>query len=200
MNRIVVLLFALLIGSGAQAAGGGNMFGFNFGFGVPFLSQAGLNFVSSSKMFSAEAGYGNFNITIGDVGVDLTKMELSLRYHPFAGSFYLGLGFGQESFTAKGMNTISSQSVTVQSKITATTMSPQLGWMWGMDDGGFWAGMDVQMLSPSGAKTDTTTNASAGIQSTAEYQQLIKDTNAEGDKFGSTSYSALTFLRIGYLF
>lgn len=195
MKSIVVVLFALLLSPLANAS-----IGFNAGAGLPYLSQFGLNYVSASKMFSAEAGYGNFNISISDVGVDLTKMQLSLRYHPWMGSFYVGVGVGQETFTSKGSDTISGQTVNAEIKVTATTVAPQLGWMWGMADGGLWAGIDFEMVSPSGASSTTTTNADASVQATASYQQLINDTNDQAKKYGEASYTALTFLRVGYLF
>lgn len=198
-RSLFTCLFLSLIGSQVWAAGG-NMFGFNLGFGLPYVQQAGLNYVHSSNRFSMELGYNNFSLDVGSVGVGLTKPELSLRWHPFAGSFYLGLGLGQMTMYAKSTQLISTEIVESKIEVSATTMTGQLGWMWGMSDGGFFGGMEFGFQSPSSPTSTATTSASASVTGTAEYQQMISDIDEQAKKYGETGFATMTLLRIGYLF
>lgn len=199
--RILTPLFTLTLLFGWNVfAKGGHSFGFNVGTGLPYLSQAGLNYAHSSGMFSAEIGYGAFNLSVDDVGVSLTKTELSLRWHPFAGAFYLGAGIGQQTLSSKATDTISGQSIEAKLDVTSSVLTPQMGWQWGVADRGFWVGLDFGMQSPSGAKSTLTTNADSTIQATAEYQKMKTDTEDQGQKFGEASLPVFSFLRLGYLF
>ena len=174
----------------SHAASGRGSFGINVGAGIPFLSQAGINYFFSDR-FSLNLGYNNLSLTADTTSVSLTMPELLLNWHPFSGSFYLGVGAGQETLTAKGTDTTLGE--TAEIKIEAMTTLGRLGWMWGAGDGGFWFGIDMTMVSPSGAKTTITST----LPTT---NQTYIDAVEQGDKFGSTSYTNLTFFRLGYLF
>lgn len=175
-------------------------FGLNLGVGVPYLTQVGLNYLHSSNMFSVELGYSALNATLSDVTVGLNKTELSVRWHPFMGAFYLGVGFGQSTMSGKSKDTINGQSVEAKVEIKSSTMTPQIGWMWGVADGGFFFGMDIGIQNPSGVKSTFTTNADLAAQATADYKKLEEDTRDQADKLGETAIPLVTLLRFGYLF
>lgn len=175
-------------------------YGLNVGVGVPYLTQVGLNYLHSSNMFSAEIAYDALNMTIDDVSVGLNKTELSARWHPFMGAFYLGIGLGKQAMTGKAKDTINGQSVEVKVDITSSTLTPQVGWMWGIADGGFFFGVDFGFQSPSGVKSTFTTNADVAAKATAEYKELEKDALDKADKLGKTGIPTFTLLRFGYLF
>lgn len=194
------LAVALLLGTSTMAQAKGHLFGFNASLGLPIPSGFGLNYVHSSGRFSAEAAHGSLGISVADVKVALTKTELVLRWHPFAGSFFVGAGIGQMALSSEASQTIGTESVTAKVALTANTLTPTLGWMWGIGDGGFFAGLDVGMQTPSGSKGELTSNADASVQSTAEYQQLVADVDEQGEKFGEMSLPVMTLFRLGYLF
>lgn len=182
---------------------GGSMYGANFGMGIPYLSQVGLNYIHPSKYFSSELSYNRFNMSVEDgstLTVDLTKIEFALRWHPFAGSFYVGVGVGNQTLVVKATEFILANTVESKAEVKSNLITPQFGWLWGMSDGGLFGGIDFSLHSPSSPKTTFTTNADSTEQATQAYQDLERDVNEEGDKFGETSYISFTFLRIGYLF
>jgi hypothetical protein len=178
----------------------GHLFGFNVGIGFPYLTMAGLNYVHSSGLFSVELGYNKLNLTSNDVSIGMTKTEASVRWHPFFGSFYVGLGLGNQSLSGTSKETISGQSVEAKIEITSKTMTPQIGWMWGAGDGGFFGGIDFGFQSPSGATSTLTTNADAAVKATADYQKLEADVRDQGKKLGEIGIPTMTLVRLGYLF
>lgn len=190
MNRkaLVIFVSTLLFASIGSAKGGG--FGFNFGIGLPFLSQAGLNYVMSDKL-SFGLSYNQLKLDSGLASVSLTLPEASINWHPFSGSFFLGLGYGSQSFLAKATETTTGESVEI--KVDSTAAIGKLGWMWGASDGGLWFGIDMSVISPSGAKTTITTIV-------PETDKAYIDAKEQSTKFGNSSYSNLTFFRLGYLF
>lgn len=177
-----------------------HLFGFNVGVGFPYLAMVGINYVHSSGFISAELGLNSLNIKASEVTVTMKKTELSLKWHPFAGSFYLGAGFGNQSLSGTSKETISSQSVEAKIEITSNTLTPQIGWMWGISDGGFFGGIDFGFQSPSGVKSTLTTNADPAVKATADYQKLEADVRDQGKKLGEIGIPTMTLIRLGYLF
>lgn len=195
------LIFLLSFLSSFQAwSASGNLYGLNVATGLPYLSQAGFNFVHSSKKVSFEVGYRSVNVVILDVNVALKKPEVSARWHPFSGSFFLGLGLGQQDLSASSDSTISGQSIEAQVSIKSTVITPHLGWMWGAGDGGFFGGLDFGYQLPSNPKTTLSTNADSIIQATPDYQDLYEAVNDQGKILGQIGIPTVTLLKIGYLF
>lgn len=198
MKKLAAALFILLglaIKPSAEAA-----FGFNAGFGLPYVSQFGLNYLHSSNRFSVDVNHGSFNLDVDIVALSLTKTELVVKWHPFAGSFYLGAGIGSQALSSKATQTVLTEEVEAEIKITSSTLTPVLGWMWGASNGGFFAGMEFGMQTHQSPKTTLTTNADASIQTNAEYMELEADIREQGEKYGEASVTVMTLLKIGYLF
>lgn len=191
LRSLIVTLF-LLTGALVQAAPSGGGFGFNFGFGVPFLSQAGLSYHFNSKL-GVSLGYGLLDLKVGDAKTKLSMPEVLLVCHPFAGSFFLAAGAGQETLEATA--TDSTGTHTAKGKVEAMTTVAKLGWMWGISNGGFWFGMDISHIMPSGAKTTVT--APPGMSTN---DPAYKDVVEAGEKFGKTAYTNITFARFGWIF
>lgn len=118
--------------------------------------------------------------------------ELMLQYHPFAGSFFIGLGAGQESLLAKSTETLTGTEVKVEVKATTTIVKS--GWMWGLANNGFWFGIDAAYIMPSGAKTTIT---APGVLTT---DPSYLDAVDAAEKFGNASYLNITFARLGWVF
>lgn len=193
MTKFLILIasFILYFSSQQSHAAGGSGFGINVGVGVPYLSQAGLNYRFNDK-FSMSAGYNNLSLTAGTASVSLTMPEILVHYHPFAGSFFIALGAGQETLSVKATDTLTSLEATAD--VTASTMIAKVGWMWGLADGGFWFGMDAEYISPSGGKATVT---APGLTSTDQAYIDVQDSAA---KFGEVAYTNITFARLGWVF
>lgn len=187
MKKSILLLFVYLtLISTAKAE-----LGINAGLGLPFVSQYGLNLTMGDK-WSLNVGYNNLSFTLGSAKTSLTMPEALLNWHPFAGSFFIGLGVGQETLVVTATDADTNAEATA--KVTASTTIMKLGWMWGKANGGFWFGMDIAYISPSGGEVEIET--SGGTPSDGTFQ----DVEDSGEKFGETAYTNITFARFGYLF
>ncbi len=198
MSQIKIFLFALLLtGSLAHAeeggggGGGGMGVGLNLGIGLPFLSQYGVN-VRLNNKFGISAGYGVLDIDVDEANLKLDMPEALLNYHPFGGSFYLGLGLGKEKLEVTATESTTSTKISIE--VEAMTTLARLGWMWGVSDGGFWFGMDVTYIKPN--SPEKTSSAPGVPTSDPNYQ----DADEAADDFGKSAYANFTFARFGWVF
>lgn len=183
----------LIIGLGlfvSSSAWGGN-FGFVMGTGLPFTSQFGLSYLTGSKSLSFDLMYNSFKLTSGLANVSMTKPELMAKWHPFAGSFYLGVGVGQFTLSADATDALTS--LTAKVTVTSLAVTPTMGWAWGISNGGFFMGLDFGYQSPSGAKTEI-----ESLLPTTD--QAYIDAVEQGNKLGETALPVFSFLKFGYLF
>jgi len=166
--------------------------GIHTGFGVPYVTQFGINYsVGSQWTFNAQ--YNNLDLSVGDAEAELKMPEFGVQWHPFIGAFYIGLGMGQQSLKVSASDSQTGEKAEVD--VSSVTTITKLGWMWGKADGGFWFGMDLAYIIPSGSSVDV--KASAGLPTTSQEYQDVKDA---GERFGETAYLNITFARFGYLF
>lgn len=191
MRKIAVIFCTLFLTLKSYSAGDSSGFGLSAGFGVPYITQFGINY-KMSNLFGIYANYNNLDLSVGEAKLALTMPELMLNYHPFAGSFFIGLGVGQESLLAKSTETLTGTEVKIEVKATTTIVKS--GWMWGISNNGFWFGMDAAYIMPSGAKTTIT---APGVATT---DQSYLDAIDAADKFGKSSYLNITFARLGWIF
>ncbi len=191
MSLSKVIFAALILSGSVSFAGGGSHFGFNAGTGIPYTTQFGINYVGDSNTFSAELSYNTITITSGLSSASLTKPEFMMKWHPFSGAFFLGLGLGQQTLTGSATDSATGQKAKVE--VVSKTLTPTIGWMWGVVDGGLFGGLDFGMQSPSGAETTITSILPSTNQA---YQDAVK----QGNDLGSTGFPVFTLLRVGYLF
>lgn len=194
----IALVFLLSLSSIAFAqdgdSGGGsgsNQFGLNIALGLPYLTHFGVNYRLNSKI-GFSAGYSSTSIDMDEASVDLSMPEVLVHYHPFSGAFYIAGGFGKESFEATA--TESGTSNQIKAELDATTTILKTGWMWGAANGGFWFGVDLAYIIPSGA--DAKITAPGVPTSDPNYQDVVDAAN----DLGETSYPQLTLVRLGWLF
>lgn len=165
--------------------------GVNVGLGLPFVQQFGLN-MTMGPNWSANLGYNKLSLSTGEATADLTMPEVMMNWHPFGGAFFMGLGLGQETLVSEASD--SDTGVTAKGEVTAMTTIAKLGWMWGKANGGFWFGMDLAFISPSGAEEEFSTT---GGTPSAESEKDVRDSLKT---FGETAFTNITFARFGYLF
>lgn len=184
------LLMILILGAMAPLTQAG--IGGNIGFGVPFLTQGGINYTMGPN-WTASIGYYTTSLDSGVSKLEFSMPEAIVQWHPFSGAFYIGLGVGKESLEVSATDVLTGTKVSA--KVDAMTTIARLGWMWGKADGGLWFGMDISFISPSSADVEITPN-DATLAATKAY----KDTESAAEKFGESPYTNITFARLGYLF
>lgn len=185
MRKYIVLL-SLFTTSFAHAE-----FGINFGIGAPYVSQYGVNATFGTDL-SLTANYNILALELGTAEVELSMPEVTVNWHPFSGSFFLGFGIGSQSLDVSATDVTTS--LTASAEVNSTTTIAKLGWMWGKGDGGFWGGIDLAFISPTGS--DITITA-PGLSTTSEEYQDVEEA---AENFAETAYINLTFIRLGYLF
>lgn len=183
-----------------QSAGSEHLFGLHAAIGFPHPLSAGLDYVHSSRYFSLGIGAGSFGSKISDADVSIKNTEFALRWHPFAGSFYVGALVGNQNITAEKTETIQGQRVTGKADVKSKYITPNVGWMWGMGNGGFFASMELGFQSPSDVTTDFSSDASALIQLQPEYQELKDDVIKQGNDIGNQGLPHVVLIKVGWLF
>lgn len=183
---LVVFSFSLI----SKTAFGSN-YGINFGLGLPYLTQFGVNYVDLSNNYSAEARLNFITLSAGIASVRLTKPEINAKWHPFAGAFFIGMGLGRQFATATATEptTGADAKYTVRSDVVTTT----LGWLWGLTEPGFYGGFDLSYQNPYNVTTIITSDVPVD-------DEAFTDAKDAGEKFGELGLPLVTFLRIGYLF
>jgi hypothetical protein len=175
-------------------------FGFHGAIGIPHPVTAGLDYVHSSKLFSAELSAGDYKFTYSGTDIQIKNSQIALRWHPWAGSFFAGSYYGSRTISGEKSEVISGIKATVKADITTNYVTPVIGWLWGIDNGGFFASFEIGYQAPSNVKTTYTTNASAAVQLTTEYQTLDTDIKDAGKKIGEANLPHITLFKIGWLF
>lgn len=184
--------------------GAPHYFGLHAALGLPHPITYGVDYVHSSGYFSAGFSVGSYSAKSEDVDVSLANSDLALRWHPFAGAFYLGVMVGKQTITAKKAETVTNgiitETVNAEIKVESNTMTPHLGWMWGVSDGGLFVSFDLGMQNPSGVTTTFTTDAPPTVTGSQDYRDLEDDVKKKGNDIGNTSLPYIGLLKIGYLF
>lgn len=186
MNKLLVAILITCWIPLAKAA-----IGVNYGFGLPYASQLGLNYTMGSSL-TLHAAQNSLSISSGLASIDLSMPEISVLWHPFDGSLFIGAGLGSQKFSATATELLTSQTASVD--VTSTVTLFKFGWMWGKADGGLWFGIDFTMISPSSSDIEIT---APGLTTN---DTAYKDVEAAAETFASTSYTNTTIARIGYLF
>lgn len=190
----------------SDAAGAPHLFGLHASLGLPHPINYGLNYVMPNRMFSFEFSTGSFGVKTNDVDISLQNLEVGARWHPFTGSFFVGALFGNQKISGKKSERITdsgsgiSYDVDAEVEVKSNYITPHLGWMWGGGSSGFFMMFEMGVQSPSGVKSEFSSNAPGLIQNEQEYINLKKDVEDGGDKVGNTSLPYVALLKLGWLF
>lgn len=192
MRSFRYLVFGLMLSSvGGHAASSGSGVGLQVGLGLPFVSQAGFHYKATDK-FGFSLGYNLLDFSLGDSKTKLSMPEFLVHYHPFSGSFFVAAGVGQENLKVSATDITTGTEVAIE--VAATTTVIKTGWMWGITNGGFWFGIDMSYVMPSGG---TPTITAPGVPASS---QSYIDAVEAADKFSKTAYTNFTFARLGWIF
>jgi len=166
-------------------------YGVNFGLGIPYVTQLGLNYADLPNNFSAEARLNFFTVSVGIASVRLTKPEINAKWHPFAGGFFVGMGWGVQYATATA--TEPNTRAGIKYSIVSETVTTTFGWLWGLSEPGFFGGLDFSYQNPYNVRTVIETDVPVSDDSFQEAKNA-------GEKFGSVGLPLFTLIRIGYMF
>ena len=183
-----IIAATMLFGFSAHADSG---FGFNLGIGLPYIGQGAIQYFFNDK-FQVAVEYNNLDVDVDTAGVELTMPAIMAYYHPWGGSYFIGAGLGTQSLEATSTDLGSGNQVTTEVDSMSTII--KTGWMWGKANGGFWFGIDVSYIMPSG---DDVTITAPGVPTNS---QAYLDAVEAAEDFGDTAYTNITFARFGWMF
>lgn len=175
-----------------------HLFGFDVAVGFPHPTTFGLFYVLPSKFMTAELSGGNYSMTVDSVRARIQNYDVALRWHPFAGAFFLGGIYGTQKIT--GDKTDPTYGFTGSAEVKSTYFTPNLGWIWGTGGKGVFASFEVGYQFPSNVTTNFTSDADSTQQNTQEYQDLQTKVRDNAEKIGKTGVPYVSLLKIGFLF
>lgn len=182
-----------------------NLWGVYGGIGLPHGLSGGLEFLHQSKRWSTAIEFGAFGYKPDDEDKDskdefgLGSFEVTGRYHPTAGSFYVAASLGKQGVFARRTQTFLSEEVTPEVTLDNTFASPKFGWFWQFNSGinfGVELGAQVPLTTDVKIK-DGTTNPL--ILNDPEYIKIKKDVNDLAERLGK-QVLPVALVRFGYAF
>jgi len=198
-----------------------HLFGLHADLNVPHILNFGVDYWHSSRWFSASVnmgGYsendlGKYNKDAAGGKIKLSNQEAVLRVHPFTGSFYVGLTYGQHKIDGTISRTMTSTAPAgsatgdINIDLSANYLTPHIGWMivW---DFGLSLGFDIGYMSPSNVKytyKDRIYNLSGGItesdiRNSDDYKKARGDVEKNVLDIGNKSIPYVALVRIGWMF
>ncbi len=149
-------------------------------------------------MFGFALTYGFFpELSFDSAKAKASAFDARLRWFPFNGAFFLGATLGFQNLTGTG--SISGSSATSTIDVKTTFWTPTLGWRWAWESG-FVMGLDFGWQMAVSSTSTFSTNASAIVQATSEYQNTKTDVEKVGKDLGNTALPSITLIHIGYMF
>jgi hypothetical protein len=188
-SKLKLALIILIFGFSPSAFS--SNYGVNFGLGIPYFTQLGVNYVDLSNNLSAEARLNFFTLSAGIASVRLTKPEINAKWHPFTGAFFIGMGLGHQIATA--VATEPTTGADIKYSVSSDVVTTSVGWLWGLSEPGFFGGLDFSYQNPYNVYT--TISSDVPIDTDA-----FSDAKEAGKKFGELGLPLFTLIRIGYLF
>lgn len=173
--------------------------------------SAGID-VMYKKSFSAGFHVGPFTHKSSDVDLTFNSWDLVGRWHPWMGSFFVGMGYVSQDLDLEAKSSIDAgagQKVPTKMKVGVTTnyLMPHLGWM-AVWDSGFTLGFEIGYKMHSSHSTDkltvsfegATAAQEAAVLASEDYKKLKKDIDDAVETFGEMGMPYINLLKIGYLF
>lgn len=180
------------------------LFGLHAAVGLPHPLNFGLNYVHSSHLFSVELSTGGFGATVSDVKARIENTEIGLRYHPFAGAFFVGALLGTQKISGEKTGSYTylatTYTGTAKAEVKSNYVTPHVGWTWGGTSTGFFANFEIGAQFPSNVTTDVSSDLPAGVQTLPDYQTNAQDVKDQAEKIGKSVFPYIALIKIGYLF
>jgi hypothetical protein len=164
-----------------------------------------------SPGWSTGIALGSLRPTIRTYTVGISNADLRGRWHPWDGSFFLGLILGAQGLSGESRSSIavSGQQVPVKIslKVPSGYITPHLGWLWTFKTG-FVMGFELGWQAPLGSSAhldveieDPTLNGYLSqVKATPQYQKLQSDLEDGLKRLGQVGFPYVTLLRLGWNF
>lgn len=182
-----------------------SLWGVYGGLGLPHGLNGGFEFLHQSQRWSAAVELGAFGYKPEDEDKDskdefgLGSFEITGRYHPTAGSFYVAASLGKQGVFARRTQTFLTEEVTPEVTLNNTFASPKFGWFWQFNSGinfGVELGAQVPLTTDVEIKDGTTNPA---ILNDPEYIKIKKDVKDLAERLGK-QVLPVALVRFGYAF
>lgn len=171
-------------------------YGVFLGLGVPRLGNAGFSYLSSDHAISADLGGGYIDAKSGSTQLRASNVEAALRYHLWNDSFFVGAAIGDQKLKGESSGTVNGQQVAGTVDISTTYVTPQIGWLWGGWDKGFFSQLNLGWQHPLSSDVKYATTATN--TTTPEYQEFERDARDAAKKIGQDGLPTVMF-KIGWL-
>ena len=146
------------------------------------------------------------SLSVSNTSAHWSLFSLDARVFPFGGAFFLGLGFGYQSFVAERTESTEYGNVNVQGELGIPMLKLGIGFV---GRSGFVMGIDLGLGFPLGGTDvdfDVTTDAGSEFQDEPQYQSTLADVRTSVNDAADAAVKLLPFIpqlnliRIGYLF
>lgn len=183
-----------------SSSSGENLFGVHAALGFPHPLSVGVDYVAPSRLFSAGLEAGSYSGKYNDIRAKIDNVEVALRYHPFAGSFFLGALAGTQKVHGEEPVDYAGQTATARADVKGNYVTPHVGWLWGIDHPGFFASFELGYQISSGVTTDVSSDADPIVQATPDYQNAAADVKDKAEKVGKMGLPYVGLFKFGWLF
>jgi hypothetical protein len=188
-------------------------FGPTLALGIPH--PLNLSFEVMYKDFiSGGFSTGRLSLEIEDATIQIANWDVRLRYHPFAGSFFVGAAYGKQELVGKMSKDMKTKyqgldlkvPTTLRLGIDSTYLTPHFGWFSVWESGftmGFELGYQMSLDSSSELQTafkSVSSQSEDDLKNSDEYKKNKKDIEDTGKTIGEQGIFYVTLIRMGWLF
>ena len=174
----------------------------------PIVSVVGFPTLARGGIETRFLGFGGFAIdygilpqfSISNIKLALNSFRVVAKLYPFQGAFYVGGGFGSQAFAGETDTTISGVPINIKVNIASTILTPQIGWLWGSQNGGFFYGMELGAQVVLSSSVAVETNALAAIKALSAYTDAENSIKTQGTTLAQTTLPFVSMIQFGYLF
>lgn len=178
---------------------------------IPHPLVFGLD-MKYGRYLGASLEYGSFTLPIelNDTEIGIKNLGAVVRFFPFAGSFFLGANFGQQTITGTTAKDIEAGGQTIETnpelKIKTLFATPTLGW-YSVWDFGLVMGFEIGAQLPLSSSSELTPNIKSendavkdAVEASDDYKAIKANIEKAGDTIGKSPLPMVTVFRLGWMF
>jgi hypothetical protein len=182
--------------------------------GIPHPITYGVE-AMFAKVVSFGFSTGNYKVKqIENAKIDIKSWDVFARWHPMAGSFFLGAAYGNQEIDGLFEDDIDltlngfprTVPVRVEAEIKSKYLSPRLGWF-AVYDSGLTMGFEIGAQIPQNPETrvdamvpGVSALEEAAVKSSDDYKDLKKQADDAVKILGKRTIPYMTMLKMGWLF
>lgn len=131
--------------------------------------------------------------------VAVTTYTGAVRYYPWRGPFYFGLGVGKQNIEGSRPASYSGYSYVVTVKADSILLAPQVGWRW-VWESGFYLGLEAGLQVPLASNLNASTDAATFIKASEEYKVQLNNLEKQAKLLVDVPLPHFAVLQVGYFF